>query len=178
MLKPDFDVPAPVPASATHTAPFFATATWRGLSRPPAIVFTSMPWWCALAGAAARSARPAASAPSLVPRLTLPLPPVGELDGPVDSKPVRVAKCNGSSRRLFPTVARSPSSPLQPAAAPLGARAGHRLLRTPRLHRRLRPAPPRGARLSRRCRRAPRRRPAVGALGARHRHGPHARRRL
>ena len=43
LSKHEFDVGAPVPDSATHTSPSFATATWRGLSRPPAIALTLTP---------------------------------------------------------------------------------------------------------------------------------------
>ena len=69
-------------------------------------------------------------------------------------------------------------APVEPAADALGDRAGDRVLRGPRPRGRLRPQPPQGPRLPRRHRRGARRRPAVGAVGAGHRHGPRALRRL
>ena len=68
--------------------------------------------------------------------------------------------------------------PLEPAADAVGDRAGDRLLHAARLRGRLRAAPSRRARLPRGHRRAPRRRRAVGVVGAGDRHGPCARRRL
>ena len=68
----------------------------------------------------------------------------------------------------------APSSPPRRARRSSRRRTTHQA----RLRGGVRTAPPRGSRLPRRHRRAPGGRPPVGALGARHRHGPHARRRL
>ena len=63
----------------------------------------------------------------------------------------------------------------EPAADPLGDRAGDRLLRGPRSQGRPGPEPSQGARLPRRDRRGAGGGPAVGAERARDRHGPRAR---